>query len=757
MNEEQRGTAGTDMAPGAENMQGDGSLPLRTRLGLLMLLGFALCILALLWRYHQTAMAASVAAGAHPAGTPARSGVQAATPQAAAQEGQPAEANPLTAAERGQLQHPGALPPSTAALAEVEVLAALARDDPAFDLNRGVVRLKRYVRSPEETVRDAASRALQTMLMALDAQARTLARSAAEDAAELAEQQDFPAALQAVESAARALPKESPWAAQSGAAKLQALAESISTRRTEERAKALAEAEEEWRRNKAASPPPDKEKPEHAAVAGPRLAALLAHRDPLFRQEAAALKMRLDEEKHTQQTQQQVEVAALRTAWLAFFERFGTAVSDGDLETAAKMCQPAEQQTLLKGGVSEPAMLLQGCAADVAGIRALYDAALAKARTDRRSVELALRRGRVEGALDGVEGRQLFVAIAGGARVGVKVENITAAGLIRILDDKDLAPKGLLPSLWALSAYENPAEAATFLPKSCANAKLALPPHWVERFKVEKIKRLDDDVTQKLHKLGAALKAGDIEKLKAALEALRPAVAALEEFVPLSAARRAPVESAEKLLRKAAGARVTLQDGVSPTPAYAGLATDQISQYPDSVNKTDVGVQYGLKVGAAGGTQRALLKFDGLEAALGKARVKRATLELYQIDSPQFSGAVIGLFRLKRPWVPDAGTWMSYDSASNAAWDKPGASGDTDAEAKEEAKVALDNRKNVWRSWDVSAYVSDVLSGKAQNLGFLLRVVNGEPNYHARFYPESDLDALKDATLRPRLVLEVQP
>jgi len=654
-------------------------------------------------------------------------------------------------------QPPSALTPGAAALAEVEVLAALARDDATFDLGRGVVRLTPYVQSSEEAVRSAALRVREFMLAALYSLALSQARAAAEDAADLAEQQDFPAALQTVDAAAQALPRESPWAVRTGVAKLQALRESISQRRTEEKAGALAAAEKEilqLSHSPPANPPLGKKAP--GEIGGPRLAALLAHRDPLFRQEAAALSARLGMETHAKEAQQQVAEAALRAAWLEFFSRLSAAVNDGDLDAAAKMCQPAEQQTLLKGGVSEPAKVLEGCAADLAGIRQLYDLALAKARAEKRSVTLALRHGSVEGTLDGAEGRQLFVAVANGARMGVKVEKIAAAGLVKILDDKDLAPKNLHPALWALSAYENPAAAATFLSKAWANARQALPLHWAERFKLEKIKLLDEDLAQKLHKLDGAVHSGDDDKIAAALEAVRPAIAALEELTPLDEARRAPVEHAEKLLRKAAGARITLQNGVAPTPAYAGLVTDQISQYPDSVNKTDVGVQYGLKAGAAGGTQRALIKFDGLEAALGKARVKRAALELYQIDSPQFAGAAVALFRLKRPWVPDAGTWMSYDHTKSAAWGAPGASSDTDAEAKEDAKLTLDNRKNVWRSWDVTAYVQDVLAGKTQNLGFLLRVVNGEPNYHVRFYPETDLESLKDASLRPRLVLEVE-
>jgi hypothetical protein len=140
---------------------------------------------------------------------------------------------------------------------------------------------------------------------------------------------------------------------------------------------------------------------------------------------------------------------------------------------------------------------------------------------------------------------------------------------------------------------------------------------------------------------------------------------------------------------------------------------------------------------------------------VGQGRVRRATLEFYQIDSPEFNGAVVSLFRLKRPWTPDRGTWLSYDAAKKLAWAQPGASDGTDREATEEAKVTLDDKARQWRAWDITRYVQDVLSGKAPNHGFLMCVTNGEPKYHVRFYPETDLQAKKEAGLRPRVVLEI--
>ena len=154
--------------------------------------------------------------------------------------------------------------------------------------------------------------------------------------------------------------------------------------------------------------------------------------------------------------------------------------------------------------------------------------------------------------------------------------------------------------------------------------------------------------------------------------------------------------------------------------------------------------------------QRVLLKFEGLEAVLGGARLRRATLELYQLESPQAQGALIGLFRLKQRWQPARGSWLFYDNDQKLPWSSGGATGEADIAAKAEATLALGGEKEAWRAFDVTSYVRDILTGKIQNNGLLLRVVNGEPNYHVRFYPAGDLEGRRDPALRPRLTLEIE-
>ena len=229
-----------------------------------------------------------------------------------------------------------------------------------------------------------------------------------------------------------------------------------------------------------------------------------------------------------------------------------------------------------------------------------------------------------------------------------------------------------------------------------------------------------------------------------------------EKFEPVSAAQRALVESASKLSAATMKQEVVLQNDMQPTPDYAGILIDQITDYRESLDQNNIAVQFGLKVGYDGPLQRMLIRFDGVEAAIGKAKLKKATLQLYQKESPNYANAAIALIRLKRPWVPGSGTWLSYDKTKKLLWSVRGGLCDADIEPKEEGRVIIDKNRDVWRAWDVTQYVKDVLTGKQQNFGFLMRVMNNELDYHVRFYPPGDLEGAKDKSLRPRVVLEIE-
>jgi len=433
-------------------------------------------------------------------------------------------------------------------------------------------------------------------------------------------------------------------------------------------------------------------------------------------------------------------------------------VSDFDAATAL-LKLPADSPMLL-GGVAAPADVLAECARDIESLRALQEAVLAKVAADKpRECDLPLRKGRVEGILTGVQGRQLKVTLKAGASVNVKVETLSATAIGNILGSKEvLAEKKLTRALWMMIAYESPAQSQAFLKARLDAAAMSI--QWTEFHRLNAFFVRAVELERAFTNLEAVLEGNNADAIKEALNALRPLVDEYERTEPLNEERQKLLGVAEKQVGRSKRMKLVLQNGAKPSDdalaEYNGQATDQITDYKENLKKTDVGTPWGLKLGASGGLQRVLLRFDNLEGALGKARVLSATLEMYQIDSPQYAGAVIGLFRVKRPWAADSGSWLYFNTTKQMEWAIPGAGGEADIEPREDSRVTIDKRRNVWRTWDVTAYVSDVLTGKAQNHGFLMRVINSEPDYHVRFYPETDIENARDPKLRPRLVLEIE-
>jgi hypothetical protein len=231
-----------------------------------------------------------------------------------------------------------------------------------------------------------------------------------------------------------------------------------------------------------------------------------------------------------------------------------------------------------------------------------------------------------------------------------------------------------------------------------------------------------------------------------------------EKFEPLPENQQKAIDAAVKRVGNSVRSKIILQNNVSPSTEYVGIMIDQISGYKDDHHRNNVGIQHGLTVGSFGGEQRILFRIDGIESALQKSKVKKATLELYQIETSEegYKGAVVCIYRLKRDWVPDAGSWLCFNEIKKLAWGQPGADGDADIDAKDDARITFDSKHDQWRTWDVTDYVKDVLSGKRMNYGLLMRVLTDADRRQVRFYPPKDLDTKKDKSLRPRLVLEVE-
>ncbi len=627
-------------------------------------------------------------------------------------------------------------------LVEIELIHALVQEDTAMDLKRAANELKPYSLSTNTAVREAALHEIAAVQAAYDKAALQSIADIDTHAHAMAAREDFAGALDLLQRALKALPPDASLSGQGADKKLKELIAEFETKRAAVRDAALGGLEA------------DLQKKDPAADA--RLEKALAHPDAAVRDEAKAIQRRVADVNDKALAAHRASERNAREEWLRFFKRFGGTIADGDFSGANELIETPPFEAILKGGVSDPEKVLKRCARDISAIQNVYEEALKDAKGLRKQVSFHLRRGgQAAGTLIGTNGRLLRIYPGKGAEIVIKIIVLTSEGVKAILDSGIKYKPDIALALAALEAYENPNDAESIISAAYEKAREPLPLHWAERFKIEKLLVKIQTAEEKLQALKKAVASDNGDEIKAALTDAKAVIATLNELGARGEEDRAMLNNAERTSAKKQLETVTLQNGKSPEPTYRGINTDQITDYRESLRRTDVGVGYGLKLGAAGGLQRVLIKFDGLEAAVGNGRVRKATLMLYQIDSPKFEGAAIGLFRVKRPWVPDSGSWMSYDGQKDHDWAIPGASGEADIEPKEDSKVVLDRKTNQWRAWDVTKYVQDVLGGKAQNNGMLFKIVNGEPEYHVRLYPESDLDRGKDTNLRPKLVLEI--
>ncbi len=151
------------------------------------------------------------------------------------------------------------------------------------------------------------------------------------------------------------------------------------------------------------------------------------------------------------------------------------------------------------------------------------------------------------------------------------------------------------------------------------------------------------------------------------------------------------------------------------------------------------------RVGEYAGINRLAIRFDGLIDALYQipdATIVSAKLRMHQYRTRHATGGqVIDLFALKTGFDPDTVCW-------NSPWWQPG-TGEDDIEPNPLSTVVLDDKTNVWREWDVTSYVKEVMNGERQNYGFLLKSIN-ETSGHSRY----NMDNEPDESLRPELVIE---
>jgi hypothetical protein len=729
---------------------GDSDLPRATRIALWALLSVSLLILLILVEYQRQRTELALSR------RDASATVDLSAPQPAARNTD--QSTPATAAStatgRSQTTPESSTPPATSAspataapvpLSQLEPLdpaqwsSAMAQAEIALlrDLSAGewsatpertLHRLKPFLEHSDPAVRDAARDLHSSLAEGLDAVARQSARDLADRVEALAENENYLDALQQLADGTAALKSPSPYLQERGLPLLNELKIGLEQRRVAANEKLV-----------------------QSTTDLDDLRALEKHKDPQVRDAAAKRVKELLAAAEQAQRRRELTLATGRDATIRLFDKYRTAVLDADFD-AAQRAMREEMRNVAGPGAWQGSLLRE-----LMWIRQLFATVHQLSVDTPRPVELPLRRGSVSGMLLSIHDKQLDIRIAGGAVVSIKPESLSAAGLAQLLGPKRMQDPQLSAAVWALAAWENPDNAKAVLEKNYAQINQPLPEHWDTYFKLSAYRDLSAHVGKDIETLHSALRGENIDRARELLAALEPRIKTLREYGPLP-------NQIESVLKDAAGnigavqsRRIVLQNGVQPTAKYDGLVTDQISQYSDAQRKTDVGIQNGLKLGASGGLQRGLLKFDGLELHIGQARVKKATLELFQIDSPKSAGANLALYRLKQPWEPDHGSWRSFGAAATGAdWSVPGATGRDDIAEHPDAECKLDAQQNVWRAFDVTLYVQDVLNGKWQNNGFLLRLSTDEPTYHVRIHPDVDIAGNRDATRRPRLTLDLE-
>ncbi len=127
---------------------------------------------------------------------------------------------------------------------------------------------------------------------------------------------------------------------------------------------------------------------------------------------------------------------------------------------------------------------------------------------------------------------------------------------------------------------------------------------------------------------------------------------------------------------------------------------------------------------------RSFLQFD-LSTVPANATIVSADLKLFQYESINMEGLIIGVHQVKEPWSENTLTWTnqpSYDAAP-------------------EDTILRDPSENIWISWDITLLMQGWVDGSIANYGVILKdevKVIASIECHASEYDS-------DITLRPKL------
>lgn len=186
--------------------------------------------------------------------------------------------------------------------------------------------------------------------------------------------------------------------------------------------------------------------------------------------------------------------------------------------------------------------------------------------------------------------------------------------------------------------------------------------------------------------------------------------------------------------------QVTLQQGLN---GYLGVKDTRISFYDPNINFGN-----DTKMLILGGSEnvKALVRFD-LSSIPAGAMISSATLSLYNFShQPFINGGTIAVHHVIKPWVETQATWNIYSTGNS--WAVAGMQAGGDYIAGSGASIAIDTAINVWRNFDVTAMVQQLVNGTVVNNGFVVRssTTGVKPHFYSSNY-------LSDISLRPKLTV----
>lgn len=637
-------------------------------------------------------------------------------------------------------------------LREVEAILDVAGERPPLaTAERALMRLRGMSEQAPLKTRAKILEAIARFEQVADDDAREQVRKADEESLAAEKAGRGAEALKLVKKAGDAMSEFSPWAKTEGRKRLDEIAERIGRGR-EASLHSIEEAVKKAEIGAADGSRTSDHRLGLIADARYALAHVAAKNDPEQAADLERLRERLAavEQKAVSLNKAQKEDAY--KAWTAFFRDFDARLKRGDVAGAVELCSPPPNSPLRfeTEVIEKPADVLAAFAADAqslaGGRQAAADAAgrLAAAGV---SVQLTLENAGPErkAAIVRMENGRLIAAVERGVQMSLEAEKLSAAMLTE-----------LFAQVFSEAERAKYAAGLRLLRDAAGDPNLnADPPLFHRQQREAFLKRAKDKTEwrQTVAQLRAALErknAEEVRRLLVRVDAASPEAARTDDE-----AETRIVAEARALAAAYRREVLVFQNGGRPTEDYLGMRWDAItSRGEPSSTRDNPGVR--LRLGSHGGLHRFLLRFDGLTETLMGARVLKATLSLYQTEGDPGDGAEVGLFRLLKPWRPGAGDWQNYNRGGGLKWDVSGATSPKDALPRADAVLRLDSRRGVWRSWDVTSFVSDVAAGRDPNHGLLFKIVRDEPRYAVLFSAVATVGKDEQPELRPLLTIEVE-